>query len=187
MIPHQPNPAHIFPSLPVLPAGHSFRSANREPGPAYWQNRVDYAIDATLNDERHVIHGSELISYTNNSPHVLPWLWMQLDQNAFKPHSKGLDAKLFLDSNNAKLKKPFEGGYSIQSVQMLTSGDKRPDTVKIHCLFNDTRMHLRLPRPLARAAKITFKITYSYTIPRNFYNADFKPTRTHTLSTPAGD
>jgi len=187
-IPSRYDPRALFPALPLLPAGNPYRSANGEPGPAYWQNRVDYTIDATLDEERHVIQGSEWITYTNNSPHSLPWLWMQLDQNAFRPHSKGLDARLFLDSNNVKLKKTFEGGYTIRSVQMISSsGNNSPDTAKIDYLVNDTRMQLHLPRPLAPGAKITFKITYSYTIPRYFYNADFNVNRTDILPTPGGD
>ena len=187
-IPSRYDPRALFPALPMLPAGNPYRSANGEPGPAYWQNRVDYTIDATLDEERHVIQGSEWITYTNSSPHSLPWLWMQLDQNAFRPHSKGLDARLFLDSNNVKLKKTFEGGYTIRSVQMISSsGNNSPDTAKIDYLVNDTRMQLHLPRPLAPGAKITFKITYSYTIPRYFYNADFNVNRTDILPTPGGD
>ena len=104
----------IFPALPVLPAGNAYRTAHGEPGPAYWQNRCNYTIDAMLDDERHIIHGTEIITYTNHSPHTLSYLWLQLDQNVFKSHSKGLDAKLFLDSNNARLKKNFEGGFAIK-------------------------------------------------------------------------
>ncbi len=185
-IPSRYDPRDLFPAIPFFPTGNPYRSANGEPGPAYWQNRVDYAIDATLDDEHHIVHGSEMITYTNNSPHSLPWLWLQLDQNAFKPHSRGLDAKLFLDSNNIKLKKTFEGGYDIRSVQMVNPGNNRQDTVKMDYLVNDTRMQLHLPRPLLPGARITFKINYRYDIPRYFYNADFNVNRTDILPTPGG-
>src|SRR5690349_18230984 len=75
------NARDIFPALPVLPAGNTYRAANGEPTPAYWQNRSDYAIDATLDDEKHIIHGTEIITYTNHSPNNLSYLWLQLDQN----------------------------------------------------------------------------------------------------------
>jgi len=187
------HPGNIFPALPLIPAGNSYRAGNGEPGPAYWQNRADYMIDAILDDEHHVIHGSEIITYTNNSPHTLSSLWMQLEQNVYKPHSKGLDAKLFLDSNTIKGNKPFDGGYRIEAVQMIPSGNLIPaankgkDPVKIDHLVNDTRMQLRLPQPLAKGSKVSFKITYSYTIPRYFYNADFNVDRTDILSSPNGE
>ncbi|OQP57144.1 hypothetical protein A3860_11310 [Niastella vici] len=121
------DPKAVFPALPVLPAGNAYRTASGEPGSAYWQNRCNYTIDAMLDDERNIIQGTESITYTNNSPHALSYLWLQLDQNVFKSHSKGLDAKLFLDSNNAKLKKTFEGGFTIKAIQLILQKDKRTD------------------------------------------------------------
>ena len=180
------DPRNIFPALPLLPPGNSYRAANGEPGPAYWQNRADYKIDALLDDEHHSIHGSEMITYTNNSPHTLSCLWMQLDQNAFSPHSKGLDAKLFLDSNRIKTNKTFDGGFHIEAVKMISLKNSGGDTLKVDYLVNDTRMQLRLPKPLAPGARIVFKIIYSYTIPRFFYNADFNVNRTDILPSPDG-
>lgn len=181
------NARDIFPALPVLPAGNIYRAANGEPGPAYWQNRSDYTIDATLDDEKHIIHGTEIITYTNHSPNTLAYLWLQLDQNAFKPHSKGLDAKLFLDSNMAKLNKPFEGGFTISAIQLIRTKDNKTDTLKAGYVIDDTRLQLRLPNPLAAGGIISIRIIYSYTIPRFFYNADFNVNRTDIMPTPDGD
>jgi hypothetical protein len=181
------NPNAVFPALPVLPAGNIYRSANGEPGPAYWQNRCNYTIDAILDDERHIIHGTEVITYTNHSPHSLSFLWLQLDQNVFKSHSKGLDAKLFLDSNNVKLKKTFEGGFTIKAIQLIPKKDNKADTVNADYLVDDTRMQLRLKQPLGAGGTISIRILYSYTIPRFFYNADFNVNRTDILPTTNGN
>jgi len=181
------DPRAVFPALPVLPAGNSYRTASGEPGNAYWQNHCNYTIDATLDDEHHIIQGTETITYTNNSPHALSYLWLQLDQNVFKPHSKGLDAKLFLDSNTTKLKKTFDGGFTIKAIQLILQKDKRTDTVNAAYLVDDTRMQLRLSQPLPTDSTIGIKIVYSYTIPRFFYNADFNVNRTDIMPTANGN
>jgi hypothetical protein len=181
------DPKDIFPALPFLPAGNSYRTASGEPGPAYWQNRCSYTIDVALDDERNTIQGTELITYTNNSPRPLSYLWLQLDQQAFKAHSKGLDAKLFLDSNQAKLQKTFEGGFAIRSIQLITKKANKTDTVKADYLIDDTRMQLRLSQPLAAGATINIRIIYSYHIPRFFYNADFNVNRTDIMPTANGN
>jgi hypothetical protein len=69
-----------FRQLP-LPAPNAYRAADGRPGPDYWQQRVDYTITATLDPERQLLTGRETIRYVNNSPHMLPYLWMFLDQN----------------------------------------------------------------------------------------------------------
>lgn len=181
------NPRDIFPALPVLPAGNMYRTAHGEPGPAYWQNRCNYTIDALLDDERNIIYGTETITYTNHSPRSLSYLWLQLDQNVFKPHSKGLDAKLFLDSNNAKLGTTFEGGFAIKAIQLIPKKEGKVDTVNADYLIDDTRLQLRLSQSLAAGGTISIKIVYSYTIPRFFYNADFNVNRTDIMPTSHGN
>src|SRR5260221_12372997 len=69
--------------------GDEIRSASGAPGPKYWQNRPDYKINVTLDDVNHEISGSEIISYKNNSPEKLSFVWLQLDQNIYKPDSRG--------------------------------------------------------------------------------------------------
>ncbi|MFN7333570.1 MAG: aminopeptidase, partial [bacterium] len=71
----------------ILPTPNSYRSAAGEPGPDYWQQKVDYNIDVTLNDEDQSIQGTESIRYHNQSPHTLRYLWLQLDANIFSPDS----------------------------------------------------------------------------------------------------
>ncbi|MGH7237271.1 MAG: hypothetical protein ACREGF_01930, partial [Candidatus Saccharimonadales bacterium] len=68
--------------------GNEYRAADGEPGPKYWQNRADYQLAATLNDVTNKITGSEILTYTNNSPQRLSFLWMNLEQNLFKLDSR---------------------------------------------------------------------------------------------------
>ena len=68
--------------------GNEFRSAGGQPGPKYWQNRADYKLDVRLNEQSNEISGTVLLTYTNNSPDKLPFIWMQLDQNLFKEDSR---------------------------------------------------------------------------------------------------
>src|SRR6187431_2846867 len=65
----------------VLPTPNEYRTGSGAPGQRYWQQQADYVINVTLNDQNQTITGSETITYHNNSPDVLTYLWLQLDQN----------------------------------------------------------------------------------------------------------
>src|SRR5579862_6913080 len=69
--------------------GDEVRTAAGTPGPKYWQNEADYNIQVALDDQNHTISGNVQISYKNNSPESLPFLWLQLDQNIYKADSRG--------------------------------------------------------------------------------------------------
>ena len=69
----------------ALPTPNSYRSASGAPGVNYWQQRADYVIDVELNDDNQLVTGSETITYYNNSPEDLKYLWLQLDQNLLQP------------------------------------------------------------------------------------------------------
>ncbi len=71
----------------ILPTPNEYRTGSGSPGPKYWQQQADYDIAAELNDENQSISGIETIAYTNNSPDVLKYLWLQLDQNIFMKDS----------------------------------------------------------------------------------------------------
>src|SRR5688572_33073198 len=71
----------------ILPTPNSYRSASGAPGAAYWQQRADYVIDVEVNDETQVLTGKETITYHNNSPEALSYLWLQLDQNMMAKNS----------------------------------------------------------------------------------------------------
>ena len=70
--------------------GDDVRTASGAPGPHYWQNRADYKIKATLDDVNHRITGSVTVTYKNNSPEKMSFLWVQLDQNIYNQKSRGI-------------------------------------------------------------------------------------------------
>ncbi|MDO7709518.1 MAG: aminopeptidase, partial [Gammaproteobacteria bacterium] len=71
----------------VFPSPNLSRPATGEPGPMYWQQRADYKIQIKLNEDTRSVEGSETITYTNNSPLTLKYIWLQLDQNIFAKKS----------------------------------------------------------------------------------------------------
>jgi len=173
----------LFPASSILPSGNSYRSATGEPGSAYWQNRADYKIDVSLDDKAELIAGTETITYLNNSPDELSFLWFQMDQNVYKKHSKGLDSKLFLTSGIVDPK--FEGGFVIESVTLksVEGGTFKEARFIVH----DTRMRVDPHESLRSGQKLWLQIKYSYKFPRNFKNADFNVNRTDILPTKNGD
>ncbi|MEI6085954.1 MAG: M1 family metallopeptidase [Bacteroidota bacterium] len=161
-------------------AGNEFRAASGEPGNAYWQNRADYKIAASLNEEKNEITGSVTISYKNNSPQELPFIWLQLDQNLYDLQSRG-QAKMPATgrSRYGDAKSTFNGGYKISSVQLVSAGKPAEN---IPYVITDTRMQLRLAKALAaRTGAVSVKIDYSYVIPE--YGSD----RTGILKTKNGN
>jgi hypothetical protein len=144
------------------------RSADGQPGQNYWQNHPDYIIHATLNEtpQDTTITGDVTISYTNNSPDKLDYLWLQLDQNLFKPGSRGA-AVTPISGDRFDVKGFNRGGYHIQSVYVTYKGI----TYKTDPIITDARMQLRLKTPLsAKGDKIIIKVNYGFSIP--FYGAD---------------
>ncbi|HEY4936806.1 MAG TPA: M1 family peptidase, partial [Puia sp.] len=86
------NPQDFFSQSFYQAAGNSYRSSNGTPGPMYWQNSASYLIHATLSEKDTSITGDVIISYINNSPDKLDYLWLQLDQNLFDSTSRGAAA-----------------------------------------------------------------------------------------------
>src|SRR4051812_38575471 len=72
----------------ILPTPNNFRTASGAPGNQYWQQKADYDIDAFLNEKDGILEGSEQITYTNNSPDPLSYLWLQLDENEHDPNNE---------------------------------------------------------------------------------------------------
>lgn len=143
--------------------GNEFRSASGEPGPRYWQNKVDYMIDVKLNEATNEIKGYEIITYTNNSPQKLPYLWMQLDQNLFRKDSRGSAITPYNGSRNGGRGQDFDAGYKITAVKMLKEKNLMVD---IPFMIEDTRMQLFLPKDLpAGGGKIQFRIDFSFISP----------------------
>ncbi len=154
-------PADLF--LPSFnpPASSATRSADGRPGPGYWQNRADYLIKATLSERDTSVTGAVTITYTNNSPQALSYLWLQLDQNLFEPSSRGWAATP-VTGDRFDVKGFDRGGYKIGTVSVLANGKNTVLTPVIA----DTRMQLRLPVPLAaRGGKISVTVKFSFEIP----------------------
>ncbi|MDB5144171.1 MAG: family metallopeptidase [Mucilaginibacter sp.] len=144
------------------------RSANGNPGEHYWQNRADYSIKATLNEAQQdtTITGEVTIAYTNNSPDQLDHLWLQLDQNLFKPGSRGADVTPFT-GDRFDVKGFDRGGYHIESVYVTY----KKQTYKVDPVITDARMQVRLHTALgSKGDQIQVKVNYSFSIP--FYGAD---------------
>ena len=147
-----------------LPQPNTHRTASGEPGPDYWQQRTDYRIEATLDPATHRLSGTETITYTNNSPHALDYLWLQLDQNLFAPDSRG-----------ARLQPPdtrwtgfFDGGgFDINRVDLIRGDVRMPASY----LIDDTRLRIALERPMPPGgSSIRIEIDFAFTVPE--YGAD---------------
>lgn len=144
---------------------NTYRGASGAPGPDYYQQQADYKMNIELDDKKHWIYGEETITYTNNSPDDLEFLWVQLDQNIRTKDSK---AKL---KNGSKIKseervenyvkkylnKPFDGGFIIEHVKDA-SGKALPYIV------NFTMMRIDLAQPLKSKSQISFSIKWNYNI-----------------------
>ncbi len=145
--------------------GTEYRAATGEPGPKYWQNRADYQLDARLNDETNEITASEIVTYTNNSPLKMDFVWMQLDQNLFKQDSRGTAIVPTAGSRNGGRGQVFDAGYKIKSVKIVSAANPNTAT-DVKFMIEDTRMQVFLPKELgANGASLKLKIEYSFISP----------------------
>jgi hypothetical protein len=143
-----------------------FRTASGAPGPAYYQQQADYKINIELDDLNKKIYGDETVTYTNNSPDHLDYLWVQLDQNVRSKDSPSLvrDSSKFIepayipdDFDDDFLKEPFDGGFNIDYVRGL---DNKP----LNYFINQTMMRIDLPNPRKNGESFSFKIKWDYNI-----------------------
>ena len=142
-----------------------FRTASGAPGPAYYQQQADYKMDITLDDDKARIYGEETITYTNNSPDQLKYLWVQLDQNRRAKDSKtplissdrAQDANYISSFVNNYMTQPFDGGFNIQYVKNTSDKD-------LPYMINQTMMRVELPTPMDTGDKFSFKIKWWYNI-----------------------
>ncbi|QDT05892.1 Aminopeptidase N [Rubripirellula lacrimiformis] len=155
-----------------LPTPGSFRTASGAPGPLYWQQRADYDIDVTLDDAEQKISGISKITYHNQSPHSLSYVWVQLDQNRFHPDSDGnhsspapsLAPKITFDAMTSILAQMnFDGGFKIDAVTSLDPKTGKTGDAMNHTIVK-TMMRIDLDRPLAPNQKLHFAIQYHYNI-----------------------
>ena len=157
------DPHAAFSPLFYTNNGNQYRSASGYPGPKYWQNRVDYNITADLDEVNNKVTGSVTITYKNSSPDRLPYLWLQLDQNLFAPESRG-NALIAKGSRYGARGEKLEGGYTIDGLSVLQKGK----SVKFTSLIEDTRMQIRLDKPMeAEGDVVTIKMNFSFIVPIN--------------------
>jgi len=151
-----------------LPSPSSMRLASGAPGPDYWQQQVDYEIKASLDPETRMVHGTAHITYTNASPHQLDYIWLNLEQNAFREDS----IAAAVGAATAIGMSETEGdGYLISE---LSSKNKDLD----YQVF-DTLARVILPKPIeANGGTFEFDIEWDFLIPQNVFRRfgirDFK-------------
>ncbi|MES2130748.1 MAG: M1 family metallopeptidase [Bacteroidota bacterium] len=150
----------------ILPTPNEYRTASGAPGNKYWQQRADYNIEATLDEKNLMLIGKETVTYYNNSPDKLEYLWLQLDENQHTPTADNN----FFDSN--KLNQPGDEG-SVKGLdvnerlkglgdQILSVTDELGKSIKY--TVNQTMMRIDLPKTLAPNAKVKFVIKWQYKI-----------------------
>ena len=146
-----------------LPTPNTYRTASGAPGKDYWQQRADYKIELTLNDVKQQIEGTEAITYFNQSPDPLDYLWLQLDQNFRAQDSETpLVTEYFMkDSVSAKelftIQNNFDGGFRIDKV-LDEAGQP------LAYFINKTMMRINLEHPLLPGAQMTFQVDWHYKI-----------------------
>lgn len=160
----------------VLPTPNVYRAPTGEPGEQYWQQQADYDIDVTLDEAKRRIEATQTITYTNNSPYELRYLWVQLDQNIFRPDSMAERTDTFgshPDTSLGGIDKPArislnqlrrmqfmadnELGYEISRLEAVNGGDLSFTVV-------GTNLRIDLPKPLASGQSMAFEMDFAFNI-----------------------
>ena len=146
-----------------LPTANEFRTASGAPGNHYYQQKADYKMNITIDDETQKLSGIETITYTNNSPDQLNYLWLQLDQNIYSENSetKLIEVEKMEDFKSVgDIRKRFfnyDGGFKIEQITS-TSGQK------MRYFINKTMMRIDLDKPLMPKTSVSFQIKWCYNI-----------------------
>ena len=149
----------------VFPSPNLSRPATGEPGPMYWQQRADYKIKIKLNEDTRSVEGSETITYTNNSPLTLKYIWLQLDQNIFakesinnltRPWGGGDSSVDFSTLRRQNFMDKFEGGFQELSIKI---NNKSPDTNLV-----GTHVRINLEQPLKPGESTSLDIEWAYAL-----------------------
>ncbi|RKN78403.1 M1 family metallopeptidase [Ulvibacterium marinum] len=150
---------------------NTYRSASGAPGPDYYQQQADYVMDIELDDKNARMYGEETITYTNNSPDDLEYLWLQVDQNvrtkdtksALRNETKIAQAERVQDFVKKYISEPFDGGFNIEFVK---DANGKPLSYTI----NQTMMRIDIPEPLKSKEQISFSIKWNFNIPDHTVN-----------------
>ncbi len=150
----------------LLPSPNTYRGADGAPGPDYWQQKVDYDIDATLDVDDLRLHGNETITYHNKSPHTLRYLWLQLDENQHQGHNDmhHFNGSSMEDVMNERALYMIEQwkdltGYG-HNIEAVTDAAGAP----LQYTINQTMMRVDLPQPLKSGESYAFKVKWNYKI-----------------------
>ena len=147
----------------LLPTPNEYRNASGAPGYNYYQQKADYKINVSIDENTQILKGEETITYSNNSPDQLNFLWLQLDQNIFSQDSdkKSINIENMKDFESEKdIKKHdfyYDGGFNIEDIKSL-KGEKMRFSI------NKTMMRIDLEKPLLKGSKISFQIKWNYLI-----------------------
>ena len=151
----------------ILPDGNQYRTSSGAPGKEYWQQKANYKITAYLNENTRYLHGYEEITYINNSPDNLTYVWLQLDENEHNPNG---ESNYFNESNKSNPSTPNEldnldvkkklAGYGMQ---ILEVSDIAGNALKY--TINNTMMRIDLKQNLMSKSSISFKVKWTYKIP----------------------
>ena len=150
----------------ILPTPNTYRTASGAPGPEYWQQRCDYDIKAELDEKNLMLKGSETLTYYNNSPNTLTFLWLQLDENE---HSTVNNAnyqtsnpmpRQASDRQLDRMMEEGDNGYGFNILKITDAANK-----PLAHTINKTMMRVELPAPLKAGQKFVFNINWNYKIP----------------------
>lgn len=140
--------------------GNVYRSASGVPGPQYWQNGADYVIEAELDDKNNMLRGKLTMTYRNNSPENLDYIWMYVEQNRFTPDSRGT---LTTPGPGNRYSGDTNGGVTITGLSAKVKGD-----ASSKYLINDTRMQVFFNEPIpAKGGTATVSMNFEFRIPKS--------------------
>jgi hypothetical protein len=146
-----------------LPSPNDYRTASGAPGHGYYQQKADYKMNLTIDDATQKMYGIETITYTNNSPDQLSYLWLQLDQNIYSQDSdsKIIEIEKMEDFKSiGDIKKKnfyYDGGFKIEEIKNMSGA-------KMKYFINKTMMRIDLDKPLMPKTSISFQIKWWYNI-----------------------
>lgn len=164
----------------ILPTPNDYRNAAGEPGKEYWQQQVDYKIDVTLDEAKRRLTAKQVVTYTNNSPYRLKYLWVQLEQNRFKPDSMAERTVTFGDAYRRGFKTEFpssdkpaklsmaelrrnqfyddvEIGYTLKNIQDLEGNE-------LEYVINGSQMRIDLPTPIESGAQFSYSLEFAFNL-----------------------
>ena len=150
----------------ILATPNEYRTASGAPGTKYWQQRADYDIKATLDEKKLMLSGTETVTYYNNSPDVLTYLWLQLDENEHSTVNNAgfpLETRLGRGVTTATIDKLIEQKTDNGLGHIITSLTDALGA-KLKYTINGTMMRIETPTPLKPGQKIIFKLSWNYKI-----------------------